>query len=89
MIGNKTPNRPRNKRDQRKRKGNMINGYSLDDAFRAINSWMMDPDNMDFDDSFVKSLEEQYEEKESLSERQEQALRNIINNWKIDIGANL
>ncbi len=41
-------------------------------------------DHSDWDDSFVKSLASQFKARGSLSSKQHDALKNVIEKWRID-----
>lgn len=67
----------------------MINGFDTKDAIQAVQNWSQQEGNEDFDTAFVDSLSEKLEEYESLTERQESALSNIITKFSIDIPSNV
>lgn len=67
----------------------MINGFTAQDTIRAVQNWSMKDGNEDFDCSFVNDLSEKLEEYDSLTERQEAALSNIVERFEIDVASNL
>jgi hypothetical protein len=54
----------------------------IEEKIEMVLEWA-DNENPDFDTEFIESLQEQYEEKGWLSEKQEEALDNIINKFRI------
>lgn len=61
----------------------MILSDSLDEVIDAVLDWA--DENPSFDTAFVESLQKQYELKGGLTDPQEQALWNIIEQWRIQI----
>lgn len=62
-------------------------GYSEEDKINAVLRWSEEAEEAeDFDASFVESLQTGLEKYGRLTERQEDALDNIIERWRIDVG---
>ena len=61
----------------------MSSGYQeLKDKIEMVFEWAND--RSDFDQEFVESLYEQLEDRGTLSDKQEEALDNIIEKWGMD-----
>jgi hypothetical protein len=54
---------------------------NIDEQIKRIKAWAIR--NKGFDLTFVNSVADQYEERHCLSERQERALKTIIQRWRI------
>lgn len=58
---------------------------TTEEKIKAVGVWAETAAPESFDSSFVESLAEQYEDRGSISPRQEQALDNIIDKFEIDL----
>ena len=61
----------------------VANNEDLDEVIEAVLAWA--DEHPTFDTAFVESLQKQYENKGELTDRQEQALWNIIEQWEIEL----
>ena len=61
----------------------MVSRYNyLEERIETVLNWA-DEHHPDFDTEFVESLKKQLEDRGSLSDKQEEALLNIIEKWNI------
>ena len=61
----------------------MVSRYDyLEERIETVLNWAAD--HPDFDLEFVESLKKQLEDRGSFSDKQEEALDNIIEKWRID-----
>lgn len=58
-----------------------MNDYGA--KLEAIMTWA--EDKPDFDTSFVESMQERYESTRGLTSNMEQAIDNIIDQWRIEV----
>jgi len=58
-------------------------GFTTDEVLTAVKNWAETKE--EFDDSFINSLIDGYEKYGSLTEKQSEALGNIIEKFRIDI----
>ena len=66
-----------------------IQNYSVDETLTAVKNWSEEADNESFDCSFIDSLTESFETYGNLTDRQFEALENIVERFHIDISEHL